>query len=84
MQQTNSIESTVTPPITVKIESETLNGELFFEKESELLSFLKFIRKDAVQRSKPKTVRNSYWGTQSRVATVEHKLKVEIITNVNN
>ena len=76
MSQTNSIESTVTPPITVKIESETLNGELFFEKESDLLSFLKFIRKDSVLRSKPKTFRNAYWQKPTRVATVEHKLKV--------
>ena len=84
MTDTNKVENTVTPPITVKIESETLNGELFFEKENDLLSFLKFIRKDSVLRSKPKTFRNSYWQKPTRFATIEHKLKVEIIINVNN
>ena len=84
MQQTNNLPSSTTPPITVKIESDTLNGEVLFEKESDLLYFLKFLRKDAVHRSKPNTHRNKYWRTQTHVATVEHKLKVEIITNVNN
>ena len=84
MQQTNNLTSCTTVLLTVKIESDTLNGEVFFEKESDLLSFLKFIRKDAVHRSKPKNRRDSYWGTQKKVATVEHKLKIEIITNVHN
>jgi hypothetical protein len=84
MQQTNNLPSSTTAPITVKIESTTLNGEVLFDKESDLLSFLKAIRKDAVHRSKPKTHRNNYWRTQTQVATEEHKLKIEIITNVNN
>jgi hypothetical protein len=63
----------------VKIESPTLNGEIDFDNESMLLSFLKSVKKDAYVRSEPEIHKRKFWGDKIAVATKEHPLKISII-----
>jgi len=62
----------------IKIESETLNGELIFRDEKSLFQVLKAIKADAFYRSEPEVKKHKWWGNQI-LPTKNHPLKVEII-----
>lgn len=65
----------------IVIESETLNGEIFFQDERQMLNVIKAIKADAFFRSEPELKKQSKWALEKMkiVPTKNHPLKVSIV-----